>query len=211
MSLVKTWMGDRDQSRTIAHAWFLCENTDEWPGDFCKVEIVTLTLPSRVTEGWIFHVSGLAIMSVSMTRRRMKGHQFLCSALPKVRIGTFVNRFRFLVKIWTYIIYLSICVLKHATHWNKSVVWVGDYTKGSLHVHRSAVCRTECRFHDINLPSHNAFLLDFQFSLGVSSLYHINSDIMTRTRVDTDPFVLSLALGQLRRIHCRNTLSNCGY
>ena len=47
---------------------------DEWPGDFCKVEIETLTLPSRVTEGWIFHVSGLAIMSVSMTRRHVMEH-----------------------------------------------------------------------------------------------------------------------------------------
>ena len=46
---------------------------DEWPDDFRKVEVVTLTLPSRVMEGWIFYVSGLTIMSVGMTGRRMTG------------------------------------------------------------------------------------------------------------------------------------------
>ena len=47
--------------------------TDEWPDDFRKVGIVTSTLLSRVTEGWIFYVSGLAIMSVGMTGCRMTG------------------------------------------------------------------------------------------------------------------------------------------
>ena len=42
-------------------------STDEWPDDFRKVGIVTLSLLSRVTEGWIFYVSGLAIMSVSIS------------------------------------------------------------------------------------------------------------------------------------------------
>ena len=52
------WMDDRDRSRTIARAWFLRESTEtgdiltnEWPDDFRKVEIVTLTLPSRVSAG----------------------------------------------------------------------------------------------------------------------------------------------------------------
>ena len=35
---------------------------------------MTLTLPSRVTEGCVFYVSGQAIMSVGMKRRRMTGH-----------------------------------------------------------------------------------------------------------------------------------------
>ena len=41
--------------------------------DSRKVEIVTLTLPPRATEGWIFYFSGLALMPVSMTGRRMTG------------------------------------------------------------------------------------------------------------------------------------------
>ena len=59
-------MSDRDWSRTIAHAWFLRESTGDidWWMISMTVGIVILTLPSRVTEGWIFiYVFGLAIMS----------------------------------------------------------------------------------------------------------------------------------------------------
>ena len=47
--------------------------TDEWPDDFRKVGMVASTLLSMVTEGWIYYVSGLAIMSVGMMGRRMTG------------------------------------------------------------------------------------------------------------------------------------------
>ena len=67
-------MGDHDQSRTIAHAKLESAET----GDIArwitqKVGIVTTTLLPKVTESWIFYVSGLAMMSVGMTGRRMTG------------------------------------------------------------------------------------------------------------------------------------------
>ena len=56
---VSLWMGDHDQSRTIAHAKLESAETgdilpDEWPR---KVGIVTSTLLPRVPESWIFYVS----------------------------------------------------------------------------------------------------------------------------------------------------------
>ena len=63
-------MGDHDQSRTIAHACMVSPRNSkvprrltlpgEWTDEFRKVGIVTSSLLSRVTEGWIFYVSGLA-------------------------------------------------------------------------------------------------------------------------------------------------------
>ena len=75
------WMGDHDQSKTIAHAKFESAETgdilpDKWLDEFRKVGMVTSTLLPRVTESWIFYVSGLAMMSVGMPGRRMAGrHQ----------------------------------------------------------------------------------------------------------------------------------------
>ena len=71
-------MGDHDQSKTVAHAKLESAETgdilpDEWLDEFRKVGIVTSTLLPRVTESWIFYVSGLAMMSVGMTVRRMTG------------------------------------------------------------------------------------------------------------------------------------------
>ena len=72
------WMSVTDQELSHIHAFsakVLVILIDEWPDDFRKVGIKTLTLSSRVMEGWIFYVSGLAIilMSVGMTVRRMTG------------------------------------------------------------------------------------------------------------------------------------------
>ena len=63
-------MGDHDQLRTIAHACMVSPRNSkvqgrltlpgEWTDEFRKVGIVTSSLLSRVTEGWIFYVSGLA-------------------------------------------------------------------------------------------------------------------------------------------------------
>ena len=80
-SPVSTWMlGEHDWSRTIALMHGFSAKvprrvtwTDEWPDDFRKVRIVTLTLTSRVMDGWIFNVSGLAIMSVGKTGSRITG------------------------------------------------------------------------------------------------------------------------------------------
>ena len=64
--LVPKWVTDRGLSHMHGFSgkitrWVTLTYDYEWPDDFCTVGD-TLTLPSRVTEGWIFNVSGLAII-----------------------------------------------------------------------------------------------------------------------------------------------------
>ena len=65
--LVCGWVTMTNRGLLHMHAWFLRKTRkvprrvtlpDEWPDEFRKVGIVTSTLLSRVTESWIFYVSG---------------------------------------------------------------------------------------------------------------------------------------------------------
>ena len=53
--------------------------TDEWPNDFRKVGIKTLTLPSRVTEGWIFF--NTIFVSSHMYPENPKGTQVIVGSM----------------------------------------------------------------------------------------------------------------------------------
>ena len=75
-NVVPGWISVTDRELSHLHGFSAKVRvtlTDEWPDDFHKVGIVTLTLTSRVTESWIFYVSGLAILLVGMTGRRVTG------------------------------------------------------------------------------------------------------------------------------------------
>ena len=67
-----------------------------------KVGIVTSTLLSRVTEGWILYVSGLAIyiMSVGMTGRRLTGYHRYTRTASNLDKHSNVNKYIYRSLLW---------------------------------------------------------------------------------------------------------------